>query len=264
MAKIIFKQLKEAVFTVSNRLQSNPLVDEEAKQLEEKRYDALMEIIKYARSLDFLSHESTKEKLRFFFQSRFDYKKTANHFGCPLNNIESAVSYAGKRLERRIGRDTVQMIVQAQTQDALDAAMLQFRVGTNSCSGQNLFLCNMSEWFPEPAKMGFRDLSEFRMELQLLQMFSMSFFQHFLDSVDHKRLAHLLYILQSADNVHVMERQVLYRILQGEYRNDKEAWDAWTSLQEQNLFVSNEEESQSRNRTAENFISLKPEVQSFG
>ncbi|KIL39554.1 hypothetical protein SD70_19310 [Gordoniibacillus kamchatkensis] len=242
MAKIIFKQLEEAVYSARNRLQSQPFVDEEAKRLEESRYAALMEIVKYTRSLDFLSHASGKEKLRFFFKCRYNYKLTAEHFGCPLNNIESAVSYAGKCLERRIGKDTIRMIVQAQSQEALDAALLQFRVGVNPGGDQRLFLGDLSQWFPEPANMGFRVLDEFRMELRLLHFFSTSFFKECLAVVDHKRLAHLLYIMQSTDNAHVMERQVLYRMLQGNYQSFEEAWDAWTSLQEKNLFASEEEE----------------------
>ncbi|WP_080832392.1 hypothetical protein [Cohnella massiliensis] len=236
MAKIIFKQLHEAVYTVRKRLQSNPLVDEEAKRLEESRYAALMEIVEYTRTQDFLTHKSVKNKIRFFFNSNYNYKLTAEHFNCPLNNIESTVSYAGKCLEKRIGRDTIRLVMQAQTQDALDAAMLQFRIGINPTGTQSLFVGDLSKWFPEPSNMGFRDLSEFRKEMRLLFFFSIGYFKECFAQVDQKRLAHLLYILQSTDNAHVMERQVLYRLLQGEYQDFVEAWEAWTTLEEKSPF----------------------------
>lgn len=237
MAKIVFKQLHEAVFTVRKRLQSNPLVDGEAKRLEESRYAALMEIAEYTRTRDFLTHESVKEKIRFFFNSNYNYKLTAEHFNCPLNNIESTVSYAGKCLEKRIGRDTIRLIEQAQTQDALDAAMLQFRIGINPTGTQSLFVGDLSKRFPKPSNMGFRDHSKFKMEMQLLHMFSMMLFEQFLDSVDQKRLSHLLHILHSVDNTQVMERQVLYRMLQGEYKDFDEAWKVWVSLEEKSPFA---------------------------
>mgnify|MGYP001266215799 FL=1 len=240
MAKIIFKQLHEAVYAARKRLQSNPLVDGEAKRLEESRYAALMEIAEYTRNQDFLTHQSVKNKIRFFFNNNYNYKLTAKHFNCPLNNIESTVSYAGKCLEKRIGRDTIRLIEQAQTQDALDAAMLQFRLGINPTGTQSLFVGDLSKWLPEPSDMGFRDLSEFRMEMRLLRFFSIGYFKECFAQVDQERLAHLLYILQPKDNAHVMERQVLYRLLQGEYQDFVEAWEAWTSLEEKSPFAKEE------------------------
>jgi hypothetical protein len=242
MAKIIFKQLEEATITVRNRLHSQLLVDKEAKQLEEQKYAALMEIVAYVRKMDFLSHASGKEKLHFFFKSHFNYKQTADHINCPLNNIESAVSYAGKQLERRIGKETIRMIVQAQNQEALDATLLQFRIGSNPSSNQKLFLCDLSKWFPKPENMGCISLDEFNMEFRMLHVYSLSLFQAFLDSADLKRLSHLLYILQSTDHIHAMERQVLVRMLKGEYRNYEEAWEAWAALQGDNLFAPKDEE----------------------
>lgn len=243
MPKLIFKRLHEETLAVRNRLQSPLFVTEEVKRLEDKRHSALMEIVDYAREANFLSHASGKEKLRYFFKSHFNYKQTAAHFNCPQNNIESAISYAGKQFEKRIGSNTVRMIVQAQTQEALDGAMLQFHVGVNPLGSQSLFLFDLRKQFPAPVKMGYQVLDEFLHELKLLRIVSLRYIEKVLADVDHKRLSHLLYILQSTDSELVKERQVLHRMLQGEYSDWDEAWKAWTSLQEENLFISPDEPS---------------------
>ncbi|WP_289137726.1 hypothetical protein [uncultured Brevibacillus sp.] len=214
MPKNIFRRLTEALDTVSGKIHSGHLHENEL-DLEEKKLAALVEITKYVKSLDFLSHEKTKERLRYFFNSRFNYRSTALYFECGLNKIESAVSYAGKTLERKIGSGTIEMILESKNEKTINMAISQFRIGIGQEQPDEWFISDMAKRFPKAEKSSSLTIEECRTELAFLGYCTKHFYEKELAKLDKRKLAFLLYVLNSVDGKVALERSILLGFIKG-------------------------------------------------
>lgn len=69
------KMIEEAVKVTQSNLNKND-IDEETRELELRKLNALMEIVSYVKSLAWLKQSQAKEKMRFLIKTKFNYERT--------------------------------------------------------------------------------------------------------------------------------------------------------------------------------------------
>jgi hypothetical protein len=204
---LVFKVIEEEVQEAKDRLAV--LGEEVDTAQDEKRLDLLLRIVAYINSFVWLSHGSSRTKLKYFLQNRYDYRQTAEKFGVSVKSLHVSVSYAANRLKKRIGG----ALEQLQSGD-LSAADREFALGTGALNS-NLFISAIHDRFA-PVKNAGVDLSTCEKELGFLSRFTQHHFGRVLDSLDRQKLEHLLFILSQNDRSYMSERSILYRCLEGE------------------------------------------------
>lgn len=206
------KEIEDAVKKIRKEIDSVDL-DEVARELVIEQYNALMEIVSYINSLKWLNQERTKKKMSFFIKSKFNYKATFEEFGTSLNAIEVFVSEGQKKLKKKIGENTIDMILQGE----VETAMIQFNLRTKSKRiSPELFLPGIAQLLPEPKMNKFFLVSELQKELLLLVNLSPFCVNRFLKKIDVEKLAHLLYIITIEDG-QSLERNEIISLLKGDY-----------------------------------------------
>lgn len=217
MARIIFRRLNEALNTVKTNL-SLPSVDSSSTETELRKLSALMEIISYANSLDWLSHEGSKKRIRFFLNQGMDYRLTARHFNTKPNTIESAVSYACSKLEKLIGLHTLDLLMDGK----VDEALTEFYLGTEQKRVEALFLPGVLDLLPPAQRSEHLTLEECTSELGILGILSKAYVEEILNLGSKERLAHVSYILNTSDKKYSLERDLLLRLFTGDFTFNEE------------------------------------------
>lgn len=217
MAKIIFRRLNEALNTVKTNL-SLPSIEGSSTETELRKLNALMEIIGYANSLEWLSHEGSKKRIRFFLNQGMDYRITARHFNAKLNTIESAVSYASTKLEMLIGPHTLDLLMDGK----VDEAITEFYLGTEQKRVEALFLPGVLDLLPPAQRSEHLTLEECSSELGILGILSKAYVEEILNLGSKERLAHVSYILNTSDKKYSLERDLLLRLFTGDFTFNEE------------------------------------------
>ncbi|WP_096202929.1 hypothetical protein [Bacillus sp. FJAT-45350] len=210
---LIFRKVARAVKEVQGNLNDQNLYNEDERQLEQKKLDALMLIVDFINKQEYLSHQKSKERLKYFLKNKLDYEKARLHFNTSKNSIEASVSYIGKKLEKLIGLDTIDMILEGR----IDEALTQFHIGTGKVKTSDWFIEGVHNYLPEPKKdilLSFEDCQE---EITLLGMFSHFYLEDLFKLYNADKLSHLLYVLNSTDAKIADEREILCRLINGDF-----------------------------------------------
>lgn len=83
--------------------------DEDAIALEIAKLKILTRIIAYVNSYEWLSRAQTREKMKAFLQSKYNYREVAERFGIKKSTLQVAISHANRRLEQKIGSKTIDL-----------------------------------------------------------------------------------------------------------------------------------------------------------
>jgi hypothetical protein len=234
----------QAVKEVQTNLKAEDIYNEDQLELEQKKLDALKVIAKYIGGMQYLSHKKSKEKLRYFLHNNLDYEKTSEQFNTSRNSIEVSISNIGNKIESLIGSNTIDMIMEGKTEEALT----QFDIGTGKVKPGEWFIEGFQALLPKPKKELSFSLADCVKEMDLLLMFTSHNIGRVVNKQNQERLAHLLYLIGSTDSKVEAEREILHCLLKaefserdGEYISRKEqisqALQVW---QRQNIFYSEE------------------------
>lgn len=122
---------------------------ETATQPEESRFEAkklqfLTTLLSYANGLEWISHQKTKEKIRAYLKSNFQYKAVARRFGVSLNSLQVSISYASKKLHGKIGASLLLL-----QQGDLEAAEREFLIAIDRRKPLDLYLDGFVENLPD-------------------------------------------------------------------------------------------------------------------
>ncbi|MGJ9382845.1 hypothetical protein [Salipaludibacillus sp. CF4.18] len=234
----ILMELEKAVHETQENLKI--VVDEEARALEHQKFNALMEIVTYVNSLSWLKQKNAKEKLRFLLKTKFDKDNAAVEFNTTKNAIEVSLSRSQKILSKRIGNDTIRLILAGK----VDQAMAKLRESTNQ-GGQNneLILNGVFEFLPKSEKGAFL-IEECGRELYLLGRLSRFNIKKNIGLVNQKKLAHVLYIMSRSDERTADIKETLTSFLEGDFADVEgsqisvkdQVGMVFETLEEQNLF----------------------------
>lgn len=200
----MFRELEELVTEV--RTATTALGLDEDLALEEKRLQLLMQLVSYVNSYEWLSHEKIREKVKCFLKSRYDYRLVAEQFGLPISNVHKCISYASDRLRKRIG-GVLTLICSNHLVDAeRELAMV-----TGGVDPSALFVRGILERIDCKKDAGI-DLATCKREISFLSYFTNRNIDTLVESIDTKKLGHLLYVLVNSDSTYP-ERGILARCI---------------------------------------------------
>jgi hypothetical protein len=202
---IIFRELEEAVQTVHQRLLRGSEVED---GLDAQRLRLLHDIAAYVRGYAWLSHTKSKERIKLFLKYRYQYGETAAALGVSRKSLEQSVSYAAKQLSRRIGDNTIDLIMEGQ----LELARQEFLLGTGALAPSDWFVGGIMERFPAKKDAGVA-LHAAGRELAFLLRYTRRQLDLAASSLDSRVMAHLLYVLSATDASYMQERNVLLQCL---------------------------------------------------
>lgn len=209
---LVFREVEDLVLEVRGRLTA--LGDEANSSLDEAQLQLLQKIVSYVNSMQWLSHEKMREKVRAFLRSRYTYREVAAQFGMSVSQLHKCISYAGNRLRQRIG-GTLELLKAGN----IVAAEREFAHATGTVDPSALFVRGTIERFAPPKKDDGVDLSTCERELSFLSYFSSRNIDKLLDTLDERKVRHLLYILLSTDSTYLSKRVTLIRcIVAGELK----------------------------------------------
>jgi len=241
---IVFRELEQAINKTKNNMKSSNLSDQQL-ETENLKLSALYEIIGYCRSMEWVKQEQLKDKVRYFLKHRFNYEKTATHFGTTKNAMEVSMSDASKKFRNTIGDDTITQILEGNIQESIK----QFRMNTTSNHiSAELLLPGVLNLLPDVEKDIIpHGLEDCQKEINILMLYSTFHAGDVLKGRDQKKLAHILYILNSSSKKLERERELLIKLLNGHFQKGEDGCDrnlkqqmqtALHELNEDNVFYS--------------------------
>ncbi|MFC5530477.1 hypothetical protein [Cohnella yongneupensis] len=204
----MFRKLDQEFQMTKEKLET--LTQPEELRFEAKKLQLLTTLIAYVNSFEWITHRQTKEKIRVFLRSNFQYKAVAQKLGISLNSLQVSVSYASKKLQEKMG--TSLLLLQ---RGDLEAAEREFLIAIGRSEPFDLCLEGFSETMPDAEEIPDVDLTTCLGELKLLVFFTRWHVQKLVGSYDVKKLKMLLHIITSLDPMYVQERDTLIRCLDG-------------------------------------------------
>lgn len=197
----IFKSLSKE----HNSVKNNP-----DKAVAVKR-ELLEEIVEYVNSLSWLSRTKTKDKVRFFIKSGYDYEALCKEFGITYESAKNAIKWASKQLKAKIGRNTVQLIRFGY----IEEARVAFYVGIGKISRDNLFVSDLNGILPESKYSAIYTLQDCIAELALLRKMSLAYLDKYAEGVDSSKLAYLLSLIEGDSRKATWLRPYIINMIQG-------------------------------------------------
>ncbi|MGE7751585.1 hypothetical protein [Lysinibacillus fusiformis] len=215
MAKLIFRKLIEAKEQIEASLRRKELSSEDFS-LETKQLCALREIFHYVKNERWISQERSKRKALVFLKNHCSYEKTRDELNATSkNSLEVSLSYISKKLESRIGKNTIELIMEGR----LDEARIQFETGTGKLNPRDYLIEGFFNLLPPPVH-SHTSLSTCEKELKFLLVFTINHLMELAVKYNQENLSYLMYVLTSMDRAIAEERRVLYQLLKGEYSRD--------------------------------------------
>jgi hypothetical protein len=215
----IFRELKFYRQEVISRLTDD--VYSSQLDLEKRRLDALDELIRYVRSLSYVSHKDTKERLNYYLtESGLNCRTTAQYFGYNnVNKVEQTVKNASDKLRKIIG-STLETIMQASDIETIDEVIQKFRESPVQPGTYGYFLSGISHYLPSPKYDPSILLKDCEKELMWLGVFA-----HFSEVLltqycNQKKIAHILSLI-STRNGSAIEREALKKYFDGQFNSSE-------------------------------------------
>lgn len=203
---LILKEIPAEIREVTERL---ILWDQEVgRTLDRARLDLLLRMSSYVYSCTWLTRRPLVEKVSYFINNDFDYRKTAMEFGVSIKSLHVSISYASSQLKKRL-LPALELLRAGN----IGAAEEEFAKATG-VPGANLFINEIHDRC-EPVKDTSVNLSTCGKELEFLSHYTSYGVSNGLYSLNKKKLEHLLYILTSNDIRSSTERAVLFNCLEG-------------------------------------------------
>ena len=197
----IFKSLSKE----HNSVKNNPDEAVAAKR------ELLEEIVEYVNSLSWLSRAKTKDKVRFFIKSGYDYEALCKEFGITYESAKNAMKWASKQLKAKIGRNTIQLIKFGY----IEEARIAFYVGIGKISRDNLFVSELNGILPESKYSAIYNLQDCIAELALLRKMSLAYLDKYAEGVDSSKLAYLLSLIEGDSRKATWLRPYIINMIQG-------------------------------------------------
>lgn len=215
MAKLIFRKFMEAKERVEASLRRKELSSEDFS-LETKQLCALREILHYVKNERWISQERSRKKAIIFLNNNCSYEATRKDLNASSkNSIEVSMSYLSKKLESKIGKNTIELIMEGR----LDEARIQFETGTGKLNPRDYLIEGFLNLLPPPVH-SHTSLSTCEKELKFLLVFTINHLTELAAKYNQENLSYLMYVLTSTDRGIANDRRVLYQLLKGEYSRD--------------------------------------------
>lgn len=205
----VFKRLWKLHNSTANHLAAC-LPGSEEEMLYQEDLALIEEIDQYLYSFAWLRKQKTKDKIQVYLGGCFDYNLLCEQFGISYENAKNSVHWAATQFEGKIGWHTLKLIEQGYIEEARAA----FYIGTGQLKIEQLVTDQCASKLPEPQYDIFR-LADCEQELKVLRLVSKATLSEYMESIDNKKMAYLMYLLKGSTKKGAMLRPYLIALLTG-------------------------------------------------
>ncbi|RAV06617.1 hypothetical protein [Paenibacillus sp. YN15] len=196
---LFFRKLEAAYYSVKANLNTD--LQEADMRVEISKLKLLSEMVAYANRYEYLNHKRTKQKMKAFLSSKYDYAGVAKALGISRNSLEVSVTRASKKLELRLGSALDRVLA-----GDVDGAAKEFLIGTGQLLPRSGFVEGALRLLPEPKECPGVDWSVAQPELRLLKLLHSETLSGLIQGHDNERLQMILFILFGHDGKYATER----------------------------------------------------------
>lgn len=211
--KLIFRKLVETREQIETVLRKKDFYGEN-DLLEQKQIAALKEIFNYIKDDEtWTNQKRSRMRAISFIRNRCNYEKTKEELGAASkNSVEASMSYLSKKLEAKIGINTIDLIAQGKVEEA----MIQFRIGTGRLNPSDRIVAGILELIPDTKNQDVI-LEDCKKEIRFLLTFSKFNLIRLISLHNKENFSFLRHILTSSDSSVANERKLLYDLLGGKF-----------------------------------------------
>lgn len=152
--------------------------------------DLLEEIIEYLKSYKWLQKKNSKEKIRVWIESGYDYNFLAEKFNISYDAAKMTVKWANGQFKKKIGENTLKLI----REGLIDEARAAFYMGSGQLKAGAFVCSDCLENLPEP-RYNIYSLEECENELRILSFYSKARLEKYLEVIDEDKMAYVLWLL---------------------------------------------------------------------
>lgn len=211
----IFKSISR---TYTSTLQELELVeqgsDTEFNLLQAK--ELLEEIVEYMKSYKWLYKGSSKEKIKVWLESGYDYEVLCEKCNIPYANAKMAVSWANGQFKKKIGESTIKLIKEGLIEEARAA----FYAGTGKLRVDMFVASDCLEALPK-AEYNIYKLADCTNELEILRCISKARLKGYLEVMDEDKMAYVLWLLTGKSKKSDLFRPYLISLLNDDLSADE-------------------------------------------
>lgn len=212
----IFREVRDWRETVQTRIADDVYSDD--LEIEYKRLEAIDEILRYLKTLRWISHGRTKERIQYYLkEAGLNARMTAAALGTSVNAIEVSVKYASDKIRSLIGVP-LSVIEQAKDVSNVESGLADFRKVTETGAlVYRHFLAGVEPYLPKPRYNPKFSLSDCKKEISCITVLTQYTTECFLvRECDQDKLAHVLSLISSL-NGSKYDRAALNRLFSGEF-----------------------------------------------
>lgn len=177
----------------------------------EDRMALMEEIRQYVRSYEWVKQDEAKEKIKVYLSSGFSYETLCKEFDTTYNAARVSVNWLSKQLQKKIGQNTLEHIRNYEIKEARST----FYVCSGKVKVKEYLLNDLIERLPDP-EFGTYYLEECETELKVLSLMTKARLDDYMERVDIKKMAYLLYLLDGETREAEAFRPYLMAMLEGE------------------------------------------------
>lgn len=192
----IFREVRNLRETVQTRIADD--VYSVDLEIEHKRLEAIDEVLRYLKTLAWVSHEKTKERIQYYLKrAGLNARTTAAALGTSVNAIEVSVKYVSDKIRSLIDVP-LSVIEQAKCVSNVESGLADFRKVTETGAPvYRHFLAGVEPYLPKPQYNPKLRLDDCRKEISRIAVFA-----HYAEYVlarecDQDKLAHVLSLVSS-------------------------------------------------------------------
>ncbi|WP_419885683.1 hypothetical protein [Paenibacillus sp. B-A-8] len=211
----IFREVRDWREVVQTRIEDDVYSDD--LEIEYKRLEAIDEILRYLKTLAWISHGKTKERIQYYLKKAgLNARTTAAAFDTSVNAIEVSVKYVSDKIRSLIDVP-LSVIEQAKDVSSVESGLANFRKVTETGAlVYRYFLAGVDPYLPKPQYNPKLRLEDCRKEISLIAVFA-HYAEHVLvRECDLDKLAHVLSLVSSL-NGSKYDREALDHFFSGEF-----------------------------------------------
>lgn len=209
-SRTIFKSLENALKAILIEERKVDRTDKDRANLLQQQKSLLKEIADYINTYNWLKHQESKERIRFFLKNKYSYEEYCNNFDTTYEAAKVSVSYANQKAIEKVGKKTIDLVLEGK----IDEARASFYFRSGQLKLRNYIIDSAIPNIPEAEFMSV-DIAECKNELSFLRLYSQAMLDIRVELIEKEKLAYLRYILEGDNPKLAEERLYLLELLQG-------------------------------------------------
>lgn len=168
------------------------------------------ELIDYMHTYEWLKKDSSKEKMKVYIESGFDYEVLMGKFNLSYDNAKTTVKWATKQFRQKIGENTVSLLQQGFPYEA----RASYETHTGKLKMENLIMSDLVDALPDEEYFPY-SLEECKYELRVLYQYSKKKMESVIGKADLKKLAYIRHLIEGSSKRAELFRPYMFDVLEG-------------------------------------------------